>query len=187
MGRQLSCAVLLLDEPGQLLLCHVTGTRWWDVPKGLQDPGETPRETAVRELAEETGVVLAPDGLLDLGRIDYRPGKDLHLFAARRRAAGDVDLARCRCSSHFPDARTGRLRPEVDAYAWVPFAEVAARCARTMGKLLGETVSLADILRRLRGDDSADGGPDAGAGDPGGGDTGGAAAAGEAECVHGGW
>jgi 8-oxo-dGTP pyrophosphatase MutT (NUDIX family) len=180
MGRPLSCAVLLLDEPGQLLLCHVTGTRWWDVPKGLQDPGETPCQTAVRELAEETGVVLAPERLLDLGRIDYRPGKDLHLFAARR-ASGDVDLARCRCSSHFPDPRTGRLRPEVDAYAWVPFAEVAARCARTLGKLLSETVSLADILRRLQGGDSADGGPDAGADDRGGGDRGGATAGGDAE------
>ena len=185
MGRPLSCAVLLLDEPGQLLLCHVTGTRWWDVPKGLQDPGESPRQTAVRELAEETGVVLAPERLLDLGRIDYRPGKDLHLFAARR-AAGDVDLARCRCSSHFPDPRTGRLRPEVDAYAWVPFAEVAARCARTLGKLLSETVSLADILRRLQGGDSADGGPDAAAGGREGDDADGTASAGDAESADGG-
>lgn len=163
MARKLSCAVLLLDGPGQLLLCHVTGTRWWDVPKGLQDPGETPRQTAVRELAEETGLVLEPDVLLDLGRIAYRPGKDLHLFAARR-AAGEMDPARCRCSSHFTDRRTGRLRPEVDAYAWVPFAEVALRCAPSMGKVLGETVPLADVLRRLR-----DGGTDRESGRGGGG------------------
>ena len=84
MARNLSCAVLLLNEHAQLLLCHVTGRRWWDVPKGLQEPGETPRETALRELVEETGLVLQAHELLDLGRFDYRPDKDLHFFAALR-------------------------------------------------------------------------------------------------------
>jgi 8-oxo-dGTP pyrophosphatase MutT (NUDIX family) len=28
----------------------------WDFPKGMRDPGEDPMDTAVREVAEETGV-----------------------------------------------------------------------------------------------------------------------------------
>lgn len=149
MARKLSCAVLLLNEQAQLLLCHVTGKRWWDVPKGLQDPGETPRETALRELAEETGLVLAPHELLDLGRFAYRPDKDLHFFAALRESDA-LDLSRCRCSSHFEDPRTGRPWPEVDAFEWVPFAQVGARCSKTMGQVLSETLDLALLLRRLR-------------------------------------
>ena len=149
MARNLSCAVLLLNERAQLLLCHVTGRRWWDVPKGLQEPGETPRQTALRELAEETGLVLTAHELLDLGRIAYRPDKDLQLFAACR-ASDALDLSRCRCSSHFEDPRTGRPFPEVDAFAWVPFADIPARCAKTMGRVLTETVDLAQVLRRLR-------------------------------------
>jgi 8-oxo-dGTP pyrophosphatase MutT (NUDIX family) len=149
MARNLSCAVLLMNEHAQLLLCHVTGKRWWDLPKGLQEPGETPRETALRELAEETGLLLAPGELLDLGRFPYRPDKDLHFFAALRDSDA-LDLSRCLCSSHFDDPRTGRPCPEVDAFEWVPFAQVGARCAKTMGQMLSGVVDLAQVLRRLR-------------------------------------
>ena len=148
MARRLSCAVLLLNEHAQLLLCHVTGKRWWDVPKGLQELGETPRETALRELAEETGLVLVPHELLDLGRFDYRPDKDLHFFAAFR-ASDALDLSRCRCSTHFEHPRTGRPCPEVDAFEWVPFAQIPSRCAQTMGRVLSGTVDLPQLLRRL--------------------------------------
>ena len=155
MAKNLSCAVLLFNERAQLLLCHVTGKTWWDVPKGLQDAGETPRATAVRELAEETGVVLAPDGLLDLGRIAYRPDKDVHFFAAYR-ASDSLDLAQCSCSSQFEDPRSRRMCPEVDAFEWVPFAQVAARCSKTMGKVLSGIVDLEDVLRRVRPHESRD-------------------------------
>jgi 8-oxo-dGTP pyrophosphatase MutT (NUDIX family) len=148
MPRKLSCAALLLEEPGRILLCHLTGTRWWDVPKGLQEPGETPRQTALRELAEETGLVLPHGALLDLGRVAYRPDKDLHLFAAAV-AAGVVDLDRCHCSSHFTHPRTGRRCPEVDAYAWLPFAEIPGRCSPNMARVLTEALRLPEVLRRL--------------------------------------
>lgn len=42
-------------DPGQPRL----GT-WWELPGGGLDPGETYREAAVRELREETGIVVAP-------------------------------------------------------------------------------------------------------------------------------
>jgi 8-oxo-dGTP pyrophosphatase MutT (NUDIX family) len=147
--KVVSCAVLLLNEHAQLLLCHVTGKRWWDVPKGLQEPGETPRETALRELAEETGLVLEARELLDLGRFAYRPDKDLHFFAAFR-ASDALDLSACHCSSHFEDPRTGRPCPEVDAFEWVPFAQVGARCSKTMGQVLTGALNLAQLLRRLQ-------------------------------------
>lgn len=39
------------------------GSRWWVTPGGGIDPGETERAAAVRELAEETGLVLTEDDL----------------------------------------------------------------------------------------------------------------------------
>lgn len=38
----------------------------WDLPGGGRDPGETPDDTALRELHEELGLILPPD------RIHYR-------------------------------------------------------------------------------------------------------------------
>jgi 8-oxo-dGTP pyrophosphatase MutT (NUDIX family) len=60
-----SVRVVLLDAGGRLLLFDThdptmpeTG-RWWELPGGGMKPGEDPRATAVREVAEETGLRLA--------------------------------------------------------------------------------------------------------------------------------
>jgi 8-oxo-dGTP pyrophosphatase MutT (NUDIX family) len=52
--------VLLFDADGRLLLIRTSPapgspTYYWMTPGGEQQPGETPRETAARELREETG------------------------------------------------------------------------------------------------------------------------------------
>ncbi len=42
----------------------IEGSRWWVTPGGGIDPGETEAMAAVREVAEETGYVLAEDELI---------------------------------------------------------------------------------------------------------------------------
>ncbi len=65
--KQRSAArVLLQDEAGALLLFRdtdpgVPGSSWWTTPGGGIDPGETAEAAAVRELAEETGLVMTVD------------------------------------------------------------------------------------------------------------------------------
>ncbi|MBN8905238.1 MAG: NUDIX domain-containing protein, partial [Rhodospirillales bacterium] len=49
--------------------------------KGMAEPGEPSSNAAARELEEETGLIVAPDVLVSLGRHRYLPGKDLALFA----------------------------------------------------------------------------------------------------------
>jgi len=144
--KRLSCGILVLNLQHELLLCHATGTWHWDIPKGGGDPGETPLETALREADEETGLTFTTDELLDLGRFGYRPDKDLYLFAV---LSTRFDAAGCVCRSHYRDP-WGRERPEMDGFEWTPFPRVFRRCSRHMATLLTRTLSLPDVLSRLK-------------------------------------
>jgi 8-oxo-dGTP pyrophosphatase MutT (NUDIX family) len=144
--RKLSCGIVVLNDEAELLLCHVTGQDHWDLPKGGPNPGETPRATALRETREETGLALDDCPLLDLGRLDYRPRKDLHLFAVLQPR---LDPATLICESRFSDA-AGRRLPEMDGYAWFPFAQVPARVTARLAAVLTERLDLPALLQRLR-------------------------------------
>ena len=113
-GRRLSCGIVILDPTRQLLLCHVTGQRHWDLPKGGIHDGETPAEAAVRETMEETGLIFAPEALVDLGRFAYTGKKDLHLFAA---LGGSIRWPLC-CESTFVERGSSRRLPEMDGFGW---------------------------------------------------------------------
>lgn len=142
----LSCGILVLNAQGELLLGHAAGTPRWDIPKGRSEAGETELQTAVRETAEETGLMFAPERLFDLGRFAYLRGKDLHLYAA---LVEKIDLARCVCTTLFRDAH-GRMRPEIDAFAWVGFGALADRCGKNMSVLLTQKIALPALLQDLR-------------------------------------
>ena len=60
-------AVVLRDETGRVLVVRKRGTRRYMLPGGKIEPGETPAETAVRELHEEVGAVLDVSRLVSLG------------------------------------------------------------------------------------------------------------------------
>jgi len=61
--------VILLDERDRVLLLHGCDVdqrerSWWFTVGGGIDAGETPRDAAIRELFEETGIELAPSALV---------------------------------------------------------------------------------------------------------------------------
>ena len=60
-------AVVLHDETGRVLTVRKNGTSRFMLPGGKPEPGETPAETAIREIAEEVGVDLDPGLLTELG------------------------------------------------------------------------------------------------------------------------
>ncbi len=108
----------------------------WQLPKGLVDPGESPEETALREVREEAG--LATDLVEPLEVIEYwyagwrgkqrvRFHKRVHFFLLAYRS-GDV----------------GDHDREVNEARWVPLED-----ARTMLAFTGERAVLAQAAARL--------------------------------------
>jgi 8-oxo-dGTP pyrophosphatase MutT (NUDIX family) len=132
-----SCGTLVVDRAGRLLICHVTGTPKWDIPKGLQDPGEGTLAAAMRELWEEAGLAFDPERFIDLGRFDYRRDKCLHLYKVE---VGDelADLGHLVCRSFFPHHVTGKPTPETDGFRWATREQVGKLCwPRMAQRLLG--------------------------------------------------
>ena len=135
MAKVVSCGVVILNVQQELFLCHATGTTRWDLPKGVEHPGELPVRTAVREAWEETSLLIEPETLADLGVYDYLPAKRLHLFALRVSVEA-FDIGACRCHTSFPHHGTGLATLEVDAYAWVPLNQLGAWCGKNMTRVL---------------------------------------------------
>jgi dihydroneopterin triphosphate diphosphatase len=133
--RPESVLVVVYTRGGDVLLLERhTPPGWWQSVTGSLEPGETPYEAAVRELAEETG--LAADGLVDLGisqrfriapawRHRFAPGvaENLeHAFALELGAP---------CEIRIDPAEHERL-------AWLPFAEALGRATSTTNRAIIE-------------------------------------------------
>lgn len=134
-AKATSCGTIVINKRGEILLCHVTGTRNWDIPKGLQDPDEATLAAAQRELQEETGLQF--DGALfeEIGSFDYRSDKRLHLY--RLHAPEDFDsLGHLICTSHFPHHLTGKPTPEVDGFCWATRDDIRTLCWPRMAERL---------------------------------------------------
>ncbi|MFC6092850.1 NUDIX hydrolase [Saccharothrix lopnurensis] len=106
--RRAAAVIGRLDRRGRLL---------WSLPKGHIEAGETAEQTAVREVAEETGIhsrVLRPLGSIDYWFVaeDRRVHKTVHhfLLEALGGELSDEDV-------------------EVTEVAWVPLGELDERLA----------------------------------------------------------
>jgi 8-oxo-dGTP pyrophosphatase MutT (NUDIX family) len=122
-GSQVAALIGRVDRRGRLL---------WSLPKGHIELGETAEQTAIREVAEETGI--QGDVLASLGSIDYwfvtegrRVHKTVHHYLLRFLGGelSDHDL-------------------EVSEVAWVPLEELPSRLAyadeRRLAEVAGELI-----------------------------------------------
>lgn len=58
------CDVLVFNEAGQLLVQKRGDDGQWNLPGGIYEPSEEPAETAMREVYEETGLLVRPTRLV---------------------------------------------------------------------------------------------------------------------------
>jgi ADP-ribose pyrophosphatase YjhB (NUDIX family) len=58
-----SVAAVILDSSNRLLL-QEKSSEAWSLPAGMIEPGESPNEAIVREVKEETGLIITPNKIL---------------------------------------------------------------------------------------------------------------------------
>jgi len=114
-----AAAVVAVDHAGRVCLVrqyrHGIADFLWEIPAGKLDPGEAPEVCAVRELAEETGVMARR--WTPLGLYIPAPGiftEVIHMYLAR-----DLDV--------------GKPAPDADEeleLKWLPLGEAIERTLR---------------------------------------------------------
>jgi len=140
----------LLDGEPQVLIVHPGGPFWarkdagaWSIPKGEYGDDEDAQACALREFEEETGTVLSPAGLADLGSVRQKGGKEVIAWAVE----GDLD-ADAIVSNTFelewpPGSGQVQTVPEVDRAAWFGLEEASAKLNPAQGTFLDR---LRDLL-----------------------------------------
>jgi len=145
--RPISAGVLVFRRRDglEVLLAHPGGPFWarkdagvWTIPKGLVEPGADLIETARREFAEETNLVL-PDGeFIALAPVTQKSGKVVHAFAVE----ADLDLAQFASNTFAiewpPKSKRRQAFPEVDRIAYFSGSEATNKILAYQRPLLIE-------------------------------------------------
>ncbi|OBK13816.1 NUDIX hydrolase [Mycobacterium asiaticum] len=161
LNHRTSARVVLLDEHGAvLLLCGsdpaiADAPRWWFTVGGEVRPGERLAEAAARELAEETGLQVAPAELV--GPIWRRD----EVFEFNGSTIDSEEFYLVHRTRRFEPTATGRTELEhsyIHGARWCTPVDIAELIAvgeqvypRQLGELLPAAIELAESSRRDAG------------------------------------
>jgi 8-oxo-dGTP pyrophosphatase MutT (NUDIX family) len=113
--------VVLRDGAGRCAVAWSPRRQEWGIPGGAREPGETVAECAVREVDEETGVLLDEAALIPSGFERFTPVTDFGRWPA---GGGSMQLFRAQVTG-TPDLRAS-FDDAVDPQ-WVTVEEFEAR------------------------------------------------------------
>lgn len=119
--KKTTCALVMINKYGDILGCHAYGKpqkNGYDFPKGCRDESdEDDLSAAIRELKEETGIILQDkNNVIDAGIHNHNAKKNIHIFIYQVNSFMNLfDLSTLNCTTYFED-RNGKEVPEMDGY-----------------------------------------------------------------------
>jgi 8-oxo-dGTP pyrophosphatase MutT (NUDIX family) len=132
MPKRTSCGVIITDG-SRILLGHATRSPRWDIPKGVAESDETLAAAAVRELEEETGLLVPEGDLRPVGVHTYMRDKDLALFVWTPPELPSPDKLSCRSTFTLP---SGAIVPEFDRFGLFPWEEALTKVGKNLARVL---------------------------------------------------
>ena len=123
-ARVFAAMAFVHDEQGDLVVVHSVRRGEWGAPGGWREPGESVRENAVREVREETGLVVDAAALVPLGYERFH-----------NRSAGGLWVEGRDLLQVFTARVPGRRRPlapqldDTSGHRWVTWDELVGLCS----------------------------------------------------------
>jgi putative (di)nucleoside polyphosphate hydrolase len=123
--------IMLLNREGNVFVGRridmPAGLAAWQMPQGGIDPGETPREAAIRELKEETGIDKAEILGESRGWLHYDVPTEIagRLWGGRYRGQRQKWFAMRFTGEDCDIDPAATEHPEFDAWEWVPPDQLA--------------------------------------------------------------
>jgi ADP-ribose pyrophosphatase YjhB (NUDIX family) len=132
--KRMGAGVLFLDEQGRVLLVNPTYKPQWEIPGGIVELNESPRQAAEREVAEELGIVKALERLLCVA---YTKNTHTHLEGLMFIFYGGVLLEQEIATIQLP-------MQELSEFRFVKPAEVSLLLTPTLSKRVLSSLEVID-------------------------------------------
>jgi 8-oxo-dGTP pyrophosphatase MutT (NUDIX family) len=98
-SKGITAAAVILNSHGDVLLVkHAYGPLNWELPGGAAEHEESPTQTALREVLEETGLGVSAERLTGVYYEHQGPGREVVHFAFLCRALDETAIPQPNCS-----------------------------------------------------------------------------------------
>lgn len=123
--KKITCGVFLVNKNNEILVCHPTNHKEniWSIPKGIKEKDEDEFDAALRELHEETNILINRENLKvykTLNKFSYKHGKKTLQPFFIPEVENELDFGKfeLKCNENVK-LFGGHKFPEVDDYWWV--------------------------------------------------------------------